>query len=269
MKTFLEFINEETFQQQIARMRTDNATFKASVDAKSRPKKPVPPDIFTGSRHSDGKTVQVSNQQTVTPDKPMVGKDDAVRKLLKQKGLDSSSKGTDSRSVYHPDHETAKRERGIISNNKISDKVPSELTKNLRDKPPERKDSVSLQRQMSGDKAPSSSSKDRLNMLRLKVDRQHAADDAKMNEPAKKSMQPKVGSLAVKQTGYPAAKKPNLAPAESQRASSGGSYKIEPGDNPTKIAQKLGLKSVKDLEAKNPGILKRAKRLKIGGTINR
>lgn len=83
-----------------------------------------------------------------------------------------------------------------------------------------------------------------------------------------KKLEPKVGSLAVKQTGYPAAKKPNLAPAESQRASSGGSYKIQAGDNPSKIAKNLGI-TLKDLEAKNPGILKRAKRLKIGGTINR
>lgn len=42
-------------------------------------------------------------------------------------------------------------------------------------------------------------------MKLLKIDRKISADIAKMDEPAK--VQPKVGSLAVKQTGYPAAKK--------------------------------------------------------------
>ena len=271
MKTFFEFLEEQTRiypdTPKVKQFGDDTKMKLLGKGIKPPEENPNRPVDTTGA-NSPFADPSVKSY-TVSPDKPKVGTDDAVGKLLKQKGFDRSGKKLDARSVYHPDHEIAKRERGIISNNKISDKVPSELPKNLRDKPPERKDSVSLQRQMSGDKAPSSSSKDRLNMLRLKVDRQHAADDAKMNEPAKKSMQPKVGSLAVKQTGYPAAKKLSLAPAESQRASSGGSYKIQPGDNPTKIAQKLGLKSVKDLEAKNPGILKRAKRLKIGGTINR
>jgi hypothetical protein len=87
----------------------------------------------------------------------------------------------------------------------------------------------------------------------------------KQNEPVAK---PKVGSLAVPQSGYPAAKKTQLAPAETQRSSSGGSYKIQAGDNPSKIANSLGM-TLDQLEKKNPGILKRAKRLKIGGTINR
>lgn len=84
-------------------------------------------------------------------------------------------------------------------------------------------------------------------------------------EPAEK---PKVGSLVAPQSGYPASKKTRLAPAENQKASSGGSYKIKSGDNPTKIANALGM-TLDDLEKKNPGFLKRARRLKPGETINR
>lgn len=87
-------------------------------------------------------------------------------------------------------------------------------------------------------------------------------------KPSEPVVKPKVGSLTVPQSGYPAAKKTQLAPAENQKASSGGSYKIKPGDNPTIIANDLGL-TLDQLEKKNPGILKRAKRLKIGDTINR
>lgn len=43
-------------------------------------------------------------------------------------------------------------------------------------------------------------------------------------------------------------------------------YTVKAGDNPTKIAKALGI-SLKQLEAKNPGILKRAKRLQIGSTV--
>lgn len=43
-------------------------------------------------------------------------------------------------------------------------------------------------------------------------------------------------------------------------------YAVKAGDNPTKIAKALGI-SLKQLEAKNPGILKRAKRLQIGSTV--
>ena len=87
-------------------------------------------------------------------------------------------------------------------------------------------------------------------------------------KPSEPVVKPKVVSLTVPQSGYPAAKKTQLAPAENQKASSGGSYKIKSGDNPTNIANALGL-TLDQLEDRNPGILKRAKRLKIGDTINR
>jgi hypothetical protein len=44
-------------------------------------------------------------------------------------------------------------------------------------------------------------------------------------------------------------------------------YTIQKGDNPSTIAKAFGM-SLKELEAKNPGILKKAKRLKIGATVN-
>jgi len=294
MKTFRQFINEETSEQKFARLRADAAklrdTNSAKIDAgfekvqrdlnkldAQNPKKPAETkvvtrpelptaavkkpkslpddDIFSGSRHSDGKTVQVSNQQTVvTPDKPMVGKDDAVRKLLKQKGLET-------RSIYHPDHEIAKREYGITSSNKIQDRVPQEQPAPNK---PAAAEPAKVQRPFP-DKAPEKQFGQDTKMKLLKLNSRIDSNTAKVNKP-----EPKVGSLAVKQSGYPAAKKPNLslAPAESQRAPSPPTYKIQPGDNPTKIAKNLGI-SLQDLEKKNPGILKRAKRLKIGGTINR
>lgn len=215
MKTFKEYMSEETRDQKFARIRKDAAAFGAEIDAK-RAAKQTPTDIFKGSRHSDGNTVQVSNQQKVTLEKPKIGTDDAVGKLLASKGYSRS--GEKMRATSYPNVRQARSGTATDTKFKIAD-----IAK-------------------------------------------------KINTPSTKqtqTVQPKVGSLTAKQTGYPTAKKPSLAPAESQRASSGGSYKIQPGDNPTKIAQKLGLKSAKELEAKNPGILKRAKILKIGGTINR
>jgi hypothetical protein len=44
-------------------------------------------------------------------------------------------------------------------------------------------------------------------------------------------------------------------------------YTIQKGDNPSTIAKAFGM-TLKELEAKNPGILKKAKRLKIGATVN-
>ena len=44
------------------------------------------------------------------------------------------------------------------------------------------------------------------------------------------------------------------------------SYVIKAGDNPTKIARMFGM-SLKELEARNPGILKNARRLKPGATV--
>jgi hypothetical protein len=132
---------------------------------------------------------------------------------------------------------------------------------------------------------------DKLNMMRLKGDVEHEAFKKKMDSDFKAAQQaaankklapqelqkapvdktkpkPKVGSLVAPQSGYPAAKKTELAPAESQRASSGGTLKVRPGHNPTKIAQELGM-TLDQLEKKNPGILKRARRLKPGETVNR
>jgi hypothetical protein len=53
--------------------------------------------------------------------------------------------------------------------------------------------------------------------------------------------------------------KPRLRPPATE-------YVIQAGDNPTTIAKAFGM-SVKELEAKNPGILKKARRLKIGAKV--
>lgn len=261
MKTFFEFLEEQTRiypdTPKVKQFGDDTKMKLLGKGIKPPEENPNRPVDTTGA-NSPFADPSVKSY-TVSPDKPKVGIDDAVGKLLKQKGFDRSGKKLDVRSVYHPDHEIAKREAGVTSGNKIQDRVPQE-------KPAIKPAAVApakVQRPFP-DKAPEKQFGQDTKMKLLKLNRRIDSDTVKVNKP-----EPKIGSLVNKQSGYPAAKKPSLAPAESQRASSGGSYKIQPGDNPTKIAQKLGLKSVKELEAKNPGILKRAKRLKIGGTINR
>lgn len=44
-------------------------------------------------------------------------------------------------------------------------------------------------------------------------------------------------------------------------------HTVSEGDNPTKIAKRYGL-TLAELEAKNPGILKKARRMKIGSKVN-
>ena len=45
------------------------------------------------------------------------------------------------------------------------------------------------------------------------------------------------------------------------------SYTVKAGDNPTTIARRFGM-TLKELEAKNPGILKKARRMRVGGVVN-
>jgi hypothetical protein len=54
--------------------------------------------------------------------------------------------------------------------------------------------------------------------------------------------------------------KPRMRPQPTE-------YVIQAGDNPTTIAKRHGL-TLKELEARNPGILKKARRLKIGAKVN-
>lgn len=68
---------------------------------------------------------------------------------------------------------------------------------------------------------------------------------------------------AVEDRDEPAAA---MAPPKPRPRPKATSYTIKAGDNPTKIAQAFGM-SLKELEAKNPGILKKARRLKIGATV--
>lgn len=116
---------------------------------------------------------------------------------------------------------------------KIQDRVPQEIPRSDLDKAPERKNSVALQRQMSGDKslAPQTM-QDKLNMMNLKADVDYkrfadkqekdfqtamqASQNKKLapasNEKApvdKTKLEPKVAARpVVTQTGYPAAEKP-------------------------------------------------------------
>jgi hypothetical protein len=231
MKTFKKFVAEASriFPDVAPKNQFGDKTkmkllSKGIVPPQENPNKPVD-TTGANSPFADPKV----KSYRVSPDKPMVGSDDAVGKLLASKGY--------SRTGEKPN---------------VSSK------RNFPDKPP----------------APQTM-QDRLNMMRMDSDVSHKRFRQKMDAPFQKSipstvskLEPKVGSRVAPQSGYPASKKTRLAPAENQKASSGGSYKIKPGDNPTKIAKSLGT-TPDDLEKKNPGFLKRARRLKPGETINR
>lgn len=57
----------------------------------------------------------------------------------------------------------------------------------------------------------------------------------------------------------PVPPKPTPRPART-------TYTVQEGDNPTTIARKLGM-SLKQLAKKNPGLLKKARRLQVGTTL--
>lgn len=223
MKTFFDFLKEQTRiypdTPKVKQFGDDTKMKLLGIGVKPPEENPNRPVDTTGANSPFAdKSVK---SYTVTPDKPLVGKDNAVKRALAAKGYDETGR-----------------------------KINKPTTRTFPDNPP--------QKQFGQD----------TKMKMLSIDRKITSDTSKTNEPVKTQMRPKVGSLSVKQSGYPAAKKPTLAPAESQKASSGGSYKVQSGDNPSKIAKNLGM-SLQDLEKKNPGIIKRARKLKIGGTINR
>jgi hypothetical protein len=58
-----------------------------------------------------------------------------------------------------------------------------------------------------------------------------------------------------------------VAPPKPRMKPPATEYTIQAGDNPTTIAKRHGL-TLKELEARNPGILKKARRLKIGAKVN-
>jgi hypothetical protein len=218
MKTFLEYLNEANriFPDVAPKKQFGDDTkmkllSKGVIPPQENPNKPVD----TTGANSPFADPEVKSYK-VTADKPMIGKDDAVKRALAAKGYDET--GNKTRATSYPNVRPAKS--GMATDTKF-----------------------------------------KLANITQKIN----TPSAKQSEPVVK---PKVGSLVTPQSGYPAAKKTQLAPAENQKASSGGSYKIKPGDNPTEIANALGL-TLDQLEDRNPGILKRAKRLKIGDTINR
>ena len=105
----------------------------------------------------------------VTPEKPLVGKDDAIKKALAAKGYDETGK-----------------------------KINVAATREFPDNPP--------QKQFGQD----------TKMKLIKLNKTISSDIEKMKEPVKKQIKPKVGSLVVKQTGYPAAKE-QVAPIPKAR----------------------------------------------------
>ena len=194
MKTFSEFMNEEFSQgmkdciknnditrKMQAREPTEpskfppsdpnwaekmHSKFDAIANRRDAPRTVKPEPVDTTGANSPFADPQVKSY-VVTPDKPMVGKDDAIKKLLASKGYGPSGK-----------------------------KLTKPAARPFPDMPP--------QKQFGQD----------TKMKLLKIDRKISSDTAKMNEPAK--VQPKVGSLVVKQSGYPAAKK-QVAPIPKAR----------------------------------------------------
>jgi LysM repeat protein len=64
-------------------------------------------------------------------------------------------------------------------------------------------------------------------------------------------------------TGFPAATARPPKPTPRPRPDS---YTVKAGDTPSEIARAMGM-SLKELERKNPGIIKRARRLKVGSKV--
>jgi predicted component of type VI protein secretion system len=98
--------------------------------------------------------------------------------------------------------------------------------------------------------------------------RTNALVDAILNAPAAPPAQPRNAPSGM---GYtPDLPKPQpaaaVAPPKPRLRPKPEAYTIKAGDNPTKIAKAFGM-SLKELEQKNPGILKKARRLKIGATV--
>lgn len=120
MKTFKQFVSEEFSQGMKDWMKNNDTTRKMQAKEPAEPSKfgpsdpdwakkmhdkfdaavaqkraeNGPKDIFAGSRHSDGNTVKVIDDRKikVTSDKPLVGKDPAVKKALAAKGYDETGK---------------------------------------------------------------------------------------------------------------------------------------------------------------------------------
>lgn len=300
MKTFKQFITEQeyTLQQNVERLKNRRQNQDAFLSGKiglkdidkpfgsstkSKPDVSQPSSVdYTGSRYDlgGGQSIDpssISNKPIARPDKAYTsgkfntalaaaGYDQSGKKITaipKQTGVEKANISLPSKPkkivatyVAHPDYTT-----------KMQDRVPGTYRSSkddMKKASPSKEYSGSSypnMRQAKGSKSVGTDTNIKFANIMKKIN----IPSSIQKEPAVK---PKVGSLAVSQSGYPAAKKTQLAPAETQKASSGGSYKIKSGDNPTRIAKSLGM-TLDQLEKKNPGILKRARRLKPGETVNR
>ena len=164
-----------TMQKKLELMRMksdawhDNFNKKMTTEPTPLPSKAevVPNNIFTGSRYGDEGIVP--NQDKVTPDKPLVGSDDAVGKLLASKGYSrTGEKPNENSKRSFPDRPPAPNtmQKKLELMRMDSDNWFKNLNKKM-DTPPQKS-------------IPSSVSK----------------------------LEPKVGSLVATQSGYPAAEKP-------------------------------------------------------------
>jgi hypothetical protein len=158
-----------------------NDRFNSMLNRVAAPKTVKPEPVDTTGANSPFADPQVKSY-IVSPDKPMVGKDDAVKKALAAKG-------------YGPSGEKLK--------NPLQDKLDS-LRKTQND-----------------------------------YHDKFAKDMETKFQQASTKPKPKVGALVAPQSGYPAAKKETLAPAENQKASSKVDVKVPiPKARPANLAPK-------------------------------
>jgi hypothetical protein len=137
------------------------------------------------------------------------------------------------------------------------------------DMAPPMQESMGLQRQMSGDMPPQPGFGDATRMRQMMLNRQIDADMAAMDAPPPQMPveAPKnpVGGMSYTPALPPPPPATATVPKPKPRPRP-ETYVVRAGDNPTKIARKLGL-SLAELEAMNPGILENSRRLKIGSSL--
>lgn len=138
-------------------------------------------------------------------------------------------------------------------------------SRGAEDMPPAPVQSMALHRQLSGDIPPAPYNY--MDEAKIRMDqwrRENFPPEAVTDAPAHERQFPSGIGMAFNPVlpepmASPAIPRPTARPRPA-------SYVIKAGDNPSKIARMFGM-SLSELEAKNPGILKRARKLRPGVTV--
>ena len=267
MKTFLEFMTEQSFSDLVAsdpgfsksmKSFSKNNKITRKIQArepaelpKFKPSERLEPVDFTGSRYDlgNGQTLDpssISNKPIAKLDKAYTsgnfntalaaaGYDQSGKKITaipKKTGVERADtpisykpKKVEATYVAHPDYSTKIQDRvfGTYSGDQDNDMKKASTPKEYS--------SSSYPNVRSAKAGMATDTKFKLsNMM------QKQSPTEKQIEPVEK---PKVGSLVAPQSGYPAAKKETLAPAENQKASSKVDVKVPiPKARPANLAPK-------------------------------